>query len=113
RMELSVRSQEIAARNGSLHELTTGEIPSVIFGRGENRQHGNFHPTSYRNICANPEWARRLTKVHTGYRKAFPRAGWQWRELDCANSSDALLMNVFCYSRRLRNRALCRMLGIE
>src|SRR5437667_8571220 len=27
--------------------------------------------------------------------QASPRAGWRWRELDCANSSDALLMNIF------------------
>jgi hypothetical protein len=24
-------------------------------------------------------------------------ADWAWKELDCANSSDALLMNIFCY----------------
>jgi hypothetical protein len=47
-----------------VHELTLGEMPSVIFGRNENRRHGNFHPASYRNIYANPAWARRLRKVH-------------------------------------------------
>ena len=96
-----------------LHELTAGETPSVIFGRNENRQHGNFYPASYRNICARPEWARRLAKVHTGSRGASPRAGWRWKELDCANSSDALLMNIFCYRRTLSNRALCSMLGVS
>jgi hypothetical protein len=80
--------------------------PSVIFGCNESRQHGNFYPASYRNICAHPEWARRLAKVHTGSRRASPRAGWRWRELDCANSSDALLMNVFCCRRTLSNPAL-------
>jgi hypothetical protein len=85
--ELSVRGQHIAIATGSLHELTTAETPSVIFGRSENRLHGNFYPASYRNICANPEWARRLTKVHTGSRRASPRASWRWKELDCANSS--------------------------
>jgi len=112
RRELSVRGQEIAVATGSLHELTTAETPSVIFGRTENHQHGNFYPASYRNICANPEWARRLAKVHTGSRRASPRAGWRWRELDCANSSDALLMNIFCYRRRLANRSLCSMMGV-
>jgi restriction endonuclease-like protein len=33
-------------------------------------------------------------------------------ELDCANSSDALLMNIFCYRRTVENRALSSMLGI-
>src|SRR5438445_4255284 len=112
RQELRVRGQQLAAMNGSLHELTTGEMPSVIFGRNESRQHGNFHPASYRNICAHPEWARRLAKVHTGSRRASPRAGWRWRELDCANSSDALLMNIFCCRRTFNNPALCSMLGV-
>src|SRR5208282_1856614 len=93
RRELSVRGQQIATTTRSLHELTAAETPSVIFGCNENHRHGNFYPASYRNICANPEWARRLAKVHTGSRRASSRAGWRWKELDCANSSDALLMN--------------------
>lgn len=112
RRELSARNQQIALMNGSVHELTAGELPSVIFGRNDNRQHGNFYPASWRNICGNPEWARRLAKVHTGSRRALPRAGWRWRELDCANSSDALLMNIFCRRRTLRNPALSSMLGV-
>jgi hypothetical protein len=112
RRELSARNQQLAVMNGSIHELTASEMPSVIFGCNESRQHGNFYPASYRNICANPEWARRLAKVHTRSRKALPRAAWRWRELDCANSSDALLMNIFCYRCTLSNPALSSMLGI-
>jgi hypothetical protein len=112
RRELSVRGRQIAVARGSLHELTTAETPSVIFGRSENHRHGNFYPASYRNICANPQWARRLAKVHTGSRRASPRAGWRWMELDCANSSDALLMNIFCSRCKLSNPALCSMLGV-
>lgn len=112
RRELSARNQEIAITNGSLHELTAGQTPSVIFGCNASLHHGNFYPASWRNICANPEWARRLAKVHTGSRRASPRAGWRWKELDCANSSDALLMNIFCCRRTLENRALCSMLGV-
>jgi len=33
-------------------------------------------------------------------------------ELDCSNSSDALLMNIFCYRRAVTNNALSAMLGI-
>jgi hypothetical protein len=112
RRELSVRGQQIAVMDGSVHELTAGEMPSVIFGCNESRQHGNFYPSSWRNICANPEWERRLVKVHTASRRARPRAGWQWKELDCANSSDALLMNIFCCQRTLRNPVLTSMLGV-
>src|ERR1700722_460484 len=112
RRELSVRGQQIAAATGSVHELTPGEMPSVIFGSDENRRHGNFHPASYRNICANPQWARRLRKVHSASPKPSPATGRRWMELDCANSSDALLMNIFCYRRTVENRALSSMLGI-
>jgi hypothetical protein len=34
-------------------------------------------------------------------------------ELDCANSSDALLMNIFCYPKVLHRPHLCALLGIE
>lgn len=113
RLDLSLRNQHIASTTGSVNELTTGEIPSVIFGRNETGQHGNFHPTSFRTICANPEWARRLTKVHTAFRKTNLRAAWRWKELDCANSSDALLMNIFCYRRRVDSVALSSILGVR
>ena len=112
RRELSVRNQQLALANALAHELTSGETPSVIFGHHAG-QHGNFHPRSYRNICANPQWARRLRKVHTASRKASPATGWRWKELDCANSSDALLMNIFCYGRTLRNPTLVSLLGTE
>jgi hypothetical protein len=107
RRELSVRGQQIAAATGSMHELTPGETPSVIFGCDENRRHGNFHPASY------PQWARRLRKVHTASRKPSPATGRRWMELDCANSSDALLMNIFCHRRTVESRGLSSLLGIE
>jgi hypothetical protein len=79
----------------------------------EEGKHGNFLPASYRAICARPEWRKRLEKSYTGDRWV-PRA-WerQRRELDCANSSDALLMNVFCYPKVLLRPEICGMLGIE
>ena len=113
RRELSHRNQKSAASMAIPHELTAGETPSVIFGRHAEGLHGNFHPVSYRNICANPQWARRLRKVHSASRKPSPATGWRWMELDCANSSDALLMNIFCYRRRLRNPALASLVGVD
>jgi hypothetical protein len=47
RRDLSARNQQIAITSGSVHQLTAGEMPSVIFGRKESHQHGNFHPASY------------------------------------------------------------------
>jgi hypothetical protein len=34
-------------------------------------------------------------------------------ELDCAVSSDALLMNIFCYPGVLKRRSVCSILGID
>jgi hypothetical protein len=90
RRELSVRGQQIAAATGSAHDLTPGEIPSVIFGRDENRRHGKFwkFPSRLlRNICTNPAWARRLRKVHTASRKPSPATGRRWMELGYGNDS--------------------------
>ena len=113
RRELSARSRHLAAERGLLHDLTTGITPSVIFGCDEAGQHGNFEPSSYQQILANPTWQRRLMKVHTGSRKAMPRADWRWMELDCANSSDALLMNIFCYPGVLEDGRVLSMLGVD
>lgn len=110
RCELSARAQHIAARIPSAHQITLSDVPSVIFHPGQSGQHANFHPKSYRNICAIPAWLRRLAKVHTsGPKAASPR----WMELDSATSSDALLMNIFCHTRVLRNRELCAMLAVR
>jgi hypothetical protein len=97
RRELSARSYDLARTQKLLHDVSPGANPVVIFGRDEQGRHGNFHPDSYTQICANPAWARRLTKVHTASRRSRARKDWQWMELDSANSSDALLMNIFCH----------------
>lgn len=111
RGELSLRSLHLAAKHGYRHERTEGSIPSVIFGRDETGRHGNFHPCSYSRICADPAWARRLEKVHTASKRMRVRADWQWKELDCSHSSDALLMNVFCYPDVLAGRTIRAMLN--
>jgi hypothetical protein len=113
----SLRSS-IAARNiGAARpkELTRGRVPSVIYAP-DAQTHGNFIDASYRRICANPAWAARLAKAHTAKRQArisgADEAVRPWCELDSATSSDALLMNVFCYPRVLTPR-LCALLGVE
>jgi hypothetical protein len=95
-------------------ELTRGTTPSVIYSP-DAATHGNFIDASYRRICANPAWAARLAKAHTSKRQASRRGPDEtvrpWCELDSANSSDALLMNVFCYPRVLTPR-VCALLGV-
>lgn len=94
-------------------EVSYGSVPSVIYQEEQGGAHGNFLPASYRAICAHPEWRKRLAKSYSGG-KWVPRS-WERKrfELDCANSSDALLMNIFCYPRVLRRPGLCSLLGIE
>jgi len=78
--------------------------------------HGNFIDASYSRILANPAWAARLRKPHTAKRQARPSGPDDeiraWCELDAATSSDALLMNIFCYPRALRTPRLPALLGV-
>ena len=117
RRELSVRAAAMAKEESLLHDLSPGTSPVVLFGRDDAGRHGNFHAASYASICANPEWARRLTKVHTASRRVRARADWQWMELDSVNSSDALLMNIFCHpgvsADGMIRPAVARLLGVQ
>src|SRR5271166_1323743 len=110
RRELGARNLERA--QAVVHESTYGAVPSVLYQEG-NGEHGNFLPASYRRICASPEWSRRLKKCYTAS-KRLPRSSDRTRrELDCANSSDALLMNIFCYPGVTARKPLCALLGTE
>ena len=112
RRDLNARAALYAQRHGLLHELSSGRSSSVLFGEDAHGRHGNFHPASYRAIQGNPTWAARLLKAHTAGRRAQPRADWHWRELDCAGSSDALLMNIFCHPDIFEGSAAA-LLGIS
>ncbi|MCU1322650.1 MAG: hypothetical protein JWM43_2299 [Acidobacteriaceae bacterium] len=117
RRELSERGKRLARSEGLLHELSPGGSPVVMFGRDETGRHGNFHAASYERICATPEWSRRLLKVHTASRRVRALADWRWMELDSVNSSDALLMNVFCHPGVVSEDGLsadvARLLGVD
>lgn len=117
RRDLRNRALHLAATERLLHDQTPGNSSSVIFGCDEQLRHGNFHPASYGAICANPQWLRRLAKPHTAHRKLRARADWEWKELDCANSSDALLMNIFCHPEVAAAESIsapvARLLGID
>ena len=94
--DLNARAALYAQAHALPHETTRS---SIVF-RADGRTHGNFHPASWRAILADEEWQKRLQKTHTAHRAGNKaRADWHWRELDCAGSSDALLMNLFCHPR--------------
>jgi hypothetical protein len=109
--------RELSGRNLLLaeavpHESTFGSVPSVLY-RDTDGHHGNFLTASYRRICAHEDWRRRLAKCYTASKRVARSGDRVRRELDCANSSDALLMNIFCYPGIMSRAALCSLLGVE
>ena len=111
RLELSYRNASRTSAEAA--ELSYSEVPNVVYQKTEDGGHGNFLPASYRRILQRADWRARLSKVYTGSR-FIPRSTDRIRrELECANSSDALLMNIFCYPGILCRPALCSLLAIE
>ncbi len=111
RRDLSARNVDRARAHA--HELTFGSTPSVIYTPEPAAAHGNFLPASYRRILADPAWSARLGKAYTGSARVPRRHDRAHRsELDCAVSSDALLMNLFCFPGVLRRPAVLRLLGL-
>jgi hypothetical protein len=118
---VSALRQEVIARNNSYaslnllpHVTSYGDLPVVVYQQSQcGRHHGNFISASYRAILRKPQWQRRLQKVHTGGRRSLPAKDGLWRELDSSLSSDALLMNIFCYPSVTRRMDVCRILRIE
>jgi hypothetical protein len=114
RSELSARNASYAALKQLPHATSYGELPVVVYQQSEcGRHHGNFISASYQAIQKRPEWRRRLEKVHTQGRRSLPMGNGTWRELDSSMSSDALLMNIFCYPGVTRRMEVRRILGNE
>jgi hypothetical protein len=110
RCELSHRN---AARAASfLAEMSYSAVPSIVYAETDAGEHGNFLPAAYKRILQQPAWKTRLAKVYTGSRFLPRKADRTRGELECANSSDALLMNIFCYPGILRRQPVCSLLGI-
>lgn len=114
RQELSTRNRRYSKRLGLLSRESYGETPAICYLPSEDQScHGNFLPETYRSIVLNPAWRKRLEKVHSQAGTALPRQDRRWRELDSCNSSDALLMNIFCFPGTLKERRIFDMLGID
>ncbi|MGH9524576.1 MAG: PGN_0703 family putative restriction endonuclease [Terriglobales bacterium] len=113
RQELRERNMAFAAKHRVAHQLSYGEAPVVCY-EPAGGAHGNFFRASYAEILKNDAWAKRLRKVHTSGRTSLPRndRGF-WAELDSSNSSDALLMNVFCYPKLFEDGRVLSLLGAD
>jgi hypothetical protein len=98
RRELAERAQEWTREHGLPHCLSYGQSPAVCFERDKDLRHGNFLAVTYRTMLRNPNWRRRLQKVHLQGSKSSQNTRMEsGGKLDACTSFDALLMNVFCY----------------
>ncbi len=63
----------------------------------------NFHPESFKNIVKNPASQARTQKPHPNVADVL--------EMQSSNSSDALLMNVFCHTGIGRWKGISNLIG--
>lgn len=66
----------------------------------------NFFCETYENIKNNAKWKRRLDKRHPSFKD-------RTKEMQSINSSDALLMNIFCHPDIFKWKGIKDLLGIE
>ena len=125
RRELALRNRRWAC--GRLHGESYGGDPVVVYAPEDDNAstgvlhstpcHGNFFDPAYAAILSRPAWMKRFNKVHPLARRSLPKLtadpARRWRELDSCMSSDALLMNIFCYRRRVDSVALSSILGVR
>lgn len=114
RHELSLRSRAFAQRRRLSHVESYGGMGVTVY-RPHARvlRHGNFFDESYAAILSNPQWQKRLEKVHTQGKTSLPQAERRWRELDSSMSSDALLMNIFCCPHVTGDARVKLLLGLD
>lgn len=93
RKELNILAKKYANKYNLQVKVSTSGV--ILFQKNNNKKiHGNFLNSSYRNILTNKDWKKRLDKAHS----SFPKYSGI-KELDSCNSSDALLMNIFCHQK--------------
>lgn len=112
RAELAELNRKYAAKYGCIACESRGGV--TLYEPVETAgAHGNFLASSYEAILKDTEWRARFRKEHSHKRNLpKPNHGGLWRELDSCMSSDALLMNVFCYPRTLADGRVASMLGV-
>ncbi|MBZ5498899.1 MAG: hypothetical protein LAP85_21080 [Acidobacteriia bacterium] len=96
--QLRIRAEAWAQRPGVLAYRSRGTPATVLFQQStDGASHGNFFEEAWDAITADREWSRRLEKRHTKSNALPLEYQTSAKELDSSNSSDALLMNCFCY----------------
>jgi hypothetical protein len=112
RRELCARNTSYAVLERVPHVTSYGEMPVVVYQASPcGKKHGNFISASYQAVTRRAEWKKRLAKVHSYADRTLPKSDCVWKELDSSMSSDALLMNIFCYPGITKRKDLCSILG--
>ena len=103
-----------ADQNRVPHYLSCNQTkPTVLFFADQDlSSHGNFLNASYEVICGNPEWERRLHKPHPRKDALPEERRTEAMELDSCTSSDALLLNVFCYPGLFLHDPFVQLMGL-
>ena len=65
----------------------------------------NFLNSSFQNTERNSEWKARLNKNHSNVKETY--------EMQSSNSSDALLMNVFCHPKISKWKGIRDLFGVN
>ncbi|CAN5441668.1 hypothetical protein BH09GEM1_BH09GEM1_07330 [soil metagenome] len=113
RTALCSQASAYAKEAGVASYESRGRQPVTLFpGGGDNTAHGNFQDESYAAIVGNSVWRARLGKSHPQRKDSLPAPyDTTAKELDSCTSSDALLMNIFCYPGVVAGE-IARLLGV-
>lgn len=65
----------------------------------------NFYKKSFTNITNKPNWKERLGKTHPYFKSR------DVKEMQSSNSSDALLMNIFCHPKMSKWKGIAQLFG--
>jgi len=98
-MELKRLAEAYALEKGLT--INTSHQSAVIFEEIED----NFFPASFKSIQSHGKWPERLGKSH----QTVPRV----KEMQSSNSSDALLMSIFCHPKIDSWKGVRDLLGVS
>lgn len=112
RSEVTRRAKQYAINHAFVPYQSLGKPPAILFKSDlQVRQHGNFLQASYRAILEEAAWNKQF-ETRPPYLHNLPIEEREHAtDLDTAVSSDALLMNIFCYPALLEQAGLQALLG--
>jgi hypothetical protein len=86
-LKLALRADALRYAEARSIPIDTSHASALLFAEVKD----NFHPKSFHQIAGNTAWLERINKAHSQVEGFL--------EMQSSNSSDALLMNVFCHPR--------------